>query len=70
MRKDSLSKQSHLELLDSIHVMSLKPESGRFFLHFREIFEKCKVYIGKFLIYFREILILFFLFEKVVYEEF
>ena len=40
----------------SIHVMSLKEESGRFFFHFREIFEKCIEYIGKFLIHFREIL--------------
>ena len=39
-----------------IHVMSLKEESGRFFFHFREIFEKCIEYIGKFLIHFREIL--------------
>ena len=40
----------------SIHVMSLKWASGRFFLHFREIFEKCIEYIGKFLVHFREIL--------------
>ena len=39
-----------------IHVMSLKWASGRFFLHFREIFEKCIEYIGKFLVHFREIL--------------
>ena len=39
-----------------IHVMSLGQESGRFFFHFREIFEKCIEYIGKFLIHFREIL--------------
>ena len=32
-----------------IHVMSLKEELGRFFFHFREIFEKCIEYIGKFL---------------------
>ena len=37
--------------------MSLKEESGRFFFYFREIFEKCIEYIGKFLIHFREILI-------------
>ena len=36
--------------------MSLKEKSGRFFFHFREIFEKCIDYIGKFLIHFREIL--------------
>ena len=36
--------------------MSLKWASGRFFLHFREIFEKCIEYIGKFLVHFREIL--------------
>ena len=36
--------------------MSLKEESGRFSLHFREIFEKCIEYIGKFLIHFREVL--------------
>ena len=40
----------------AIHVMSLKEKSGRFFFHFREIFEKCIEYIGKFLIHFREIL--------------
>ena len=40
----------------NIHVMSLEQESGRFFFHFREIFEKCIEYIGKFLIHFREIL--------------
>ena len=39
-----------------IHVMSLKEESGRFFFHFREIFEKSIEYIVKFLIDFREIL--------------
>ena len=39
-----------------IHVMSLKEESGRFFFHFREIFEKSIEYIGKFMIHFREIL--------------
>ena len=38
-----------------IHVMSLKEKSGRFFFHFREIFEKCIEFIGKFLIHFREI---------------
>ena len=27
--------------------MSFKEESGRFFFHFREIFEKCIEYIGK-----------------------
>ena len=32
--------------------MSFK-EEGRFFFHFREIFEKCIEYIGKFLIHFR-----------------
>ena len=42
--------------IGDIHVMSLKEESGRFFFHFREIFEKCIEYIGKFLIHFREIL--------------
>ena len=31
-----------------IHVMSLKVASGRFFFHFREVFEKCIDYIGKF----------------------
>ena len=40
----------------SIHVMSLKVESGSFLFRFREIFEKCIEYIGKFLIHFREIL--------------
>ena len=40
-----------------IHVMSLKEESGRFFFHFREVFEKCIEYIGKFLIHFREIFV-------------
>ena len=30
-----------------IHVMSLKEESGRFFFHFREIFEKCIEYNRK-----------------------
>ena len=35
--------------------MSLKEESGRFFFHFREIFEKCIEHV-KFLIHFREIL--------------
>ena len=34
--------------------MSFQEESGRFFFHFREVFEKCIEYIGKFLIYFRE----------------
>ena len=41
---------------NSIHVMSLKEGSGRFFFHFREIFGKCIEYIGKFLKHFREIL--------------
>ena len=50
-----------LTFMSSIHVMSLKDESGRFFCHFREIFEKCIEYIGKFLIHFREILIFFLL---------
>ena len=36
--------------------MSLKWASGRFSLHFREIFEKCIEYVGKFLVHFREIL--------------
>ena len=40
----------------NIHVMSLKVESWRFLFHFREIFEKCIEYIGKFLIHLREIL--------------
>ena len=40
----------------AIHVMTFKEESGRFFFHFREVFEKCIEYIGKFLIHFREIL--------------
>ena len=40
--------------------MSLKEESGRFFFHFREIFEKCIEYIVKFLIHFREILYMYF----------
>ena len=40
----------------SIHVMSLKEASGRFFIHFREDFEKCIESVGKFLVYFREIL--------------
>ena len=39
-----------------IHVMSLKVASGRFFFHFREVFEKCIGYIGKFLVHFREVL--------------
>ena len=39
-----------------IHVMTFEEESGRFFFHFREVFEKCIEYIGKFLIHFREIL--------------
>ena len=39
-----------------IHVMSLKVASGRFFFHFREVFEKCIDYIGKFLVHFREVL--------------
>ena len=39
-----------------IHVMSLKVESGRFSFHFREVFEKCIDYIGKFLVHFREVL--------------
>ena len=41
--------------MTAIHVLSLKWASGRFFLHFREIFEKCIEYIGKFLVHFREI---------------
>ena len=40
----------------SIHVMSLKEASGRFFFHFREVFEKCIEYIGTFLVHFKEIL--------------
>ena len=39
-----------------IHVMSLKEASGRFFIDFREDFEKYIEYIGKFLVHFREIL--------------
>ena len=38
-----------------IDVMTLKRESGRFVLHFREVFRKCIKYIGKFLVHFREI---------------
>ena len=38
------------------YVMSLKVASGRFFFHFREVFEKCIDYIGKFLVHFREVL--------------
>ena len=40
----------------NIHVMSLKVASGRFFFHFREVFEKSIDYIGKFLVHFREVL--------------
>ena len=36
-------------LIKPIHVMSLKVTSGKFFFHFREVFEKCIDYIGKFL---------------------
>ena len=50
----NLSASSHLD--SSIHVMSLKVESGRFSFHFREVFEKCIDYIGKFLVHFREVL--------------
>ena len=36
--------------------MSLKEASGRFFIHFRDDFEKYIDYIEKFLVHFREIL--------------
>ena len=36
--------------------MSLKEASWRFFFHFREAFEKCIEYIGKFMVHFWEIL--------------
>ena len=32
-----------------LHVMSLKVASNRFFFHFREVSEKCREYIGKFI---------------------
>ena len=38
-----------------IHVISLKKESGRLSIHFREFFQKCIKYIGKLLIQIREI---------------
>ena len=38
-----------------MHVICLKRESGRFSFHFREVFQKCIEYIGKLLIYIREI---------------
>ena len=41
--------------LIDIHVISFKRESGRFSYHFREVFQKCKEYIGKLLIHIREI---------------
>ena len=41
--------------MKNIHVMTLKEASGRFFFHFREVFEKCIDYIGKFLVHFLEI---------------
>ena len=54
--RDFFFSFSHCKSMRCIHVMSFKEESGRFFFHFREIFEKCIEYIGKFLIHFREIL--------------
>ena len=41
---------------EAIHVMSLKVASGRFFFHFREVFEKRIDYIGKFSVHFRKVL--------------
>ena len=46
----------NMKNMSFIHVMSLKVESGRFFFHFREVFEKCIDYIAKFLVHFREVL--------------
>ena len=38
-----------------VHVISFKRASGRFSFHFREVYQKCIEYIGKFLIQMREI---------------
>ena len=38
-----------------IHVISFKRTSGRFSFHFREVYQKCIEYIGKFLIQMRKI---------------
>ena len=32
-------------MIDFIYLMSMKVASGRFFLYFREVFEKCVEYI-------------------------
>ena len=41
---------------NTTQVISYKRASGRFSFHFREVFQKCIEYIGKFLIQMREIL--------------
>ena len=38
-----------------IHVINFKGASGRFSFHFREVYEKCIVNIGKYFIQMREI---------------
>ena len=38
-----------------IHVINFKEESGRFFFHFLEVFEKCIGYIRIFFIHFLEV---------------
>ena len=55
-------QQLHASVIDiihvnnaNIHVISVKRAPGRFSFHFREVYQKCIEYIGKFLIQMREI---------------